>query len=73
MRSYLCEENRRKDEIIMQQAVTMQQITAAQEEPREFPGTVVEEPEGHEGRPFTEEAQEGSENPSWWRRWFGFH
>jgi excisionase family DNA binding protein len=69
--SYLREENRRKDEIIMQQAVTMRQITAAQE-PRESPETVAEEPEGPEEPPFTEEAQEDARPRSWWRRFFGF-
>jgi sigma-70-like protein len=47
--AYLRDENRRKDEIIMQQAMTMRQLTAAppQEpsEPRESPQTVEEEPE----------------------------
>ncbi len=69
--AYLREENRRKDEIIMQQAVTMRQLTAAQE-PRESPETVVEEPEGSREPPFTEEAQAGAERRPWWRRWFGF-
>src|SRR5215212_3251227 len=35
--AYLRDENRRKDEIIMQQAMTMRQITAASQEPSEPP------------------------------------
>jgi hypothetical protein len=35
--AYLRDENRRKDEIIMQQAMTMRQITAASQEPPESP------------------------------------
>jgi hypothetical protein len=69
--SYLREENRRKDEIIMQQAVTMRQLTAAQE-PREAPQTTAEDAGGSEPRPATEGAQEAPEPRSWWRRWFGF-
>jgi AcrR family transcriptional regulator len=72
--AYLRDENRRKDEIIMQQAMTMRQLTAAppQEpsETRESPQTVEEEPERAEPRPDASGAQE----PAWrrWRRrWFG--
>src|SRR5215208_5275110 len=72
--AYLREENRRKDEIIMQQAMTMRQPTAAppQEpsETRDPPQTVEEEPERAEPRPDASGAQE----PAWrrWRRrWFG--
>src|SRR5215217_8803272 len=72
--AYLRDENRRKDEIIMQQAMTMRQLTAAppQEpsETRESPQTVDEEPERAEPRPDASGAQE----PAWrrWRRrWFG--
>ena len=43
---YLRDENRRKDEIIMQQAMTMRQLSAAQpQEPTEAAETVDEEPE----------------------------
>ena len=45
---------------------------AALQEPPDGPQTAAEEPEGVRERPFTEEAQEGSERRSWWRRWFGF-
>ena len=44
---------------------------AALREARESAQTAAEDTEGHEERPFTEEAQEGSERRSWWRRWFG--
>src|SRR5215212_5836094 len=56
---YLRDENRRKDEIIMQQAMTMRQLSAAQ--PQEPPGdaeTVEEAPEGAEPRSATAEAQD---------------
>src|SRR5215203_5569564 len=56
---YLRDENRRKDEIIMQQAMTMRQLTAASSQ--ESPGdaeTVEEAPEGAEPRPATGEAQD---------------
>jgi excisionase family DNA binding protein len=66
--AYLREENRRKDEIIMQQAITMKQLTAgAPPMPREAPQTTAEDAGGVEPRPATGEAQEGSERP-WWRR-----
>jgi hypothetical protein len=69
--AYLRDENRRKDEIIMQQAMTMRQLTAAPpQEPSEAPETVEEEPERAEPRPATVESQEGVRRP-WWRRWFG--
>jgi hypothetical protein len=41
---------------------------AALREARESAQTAAEDAEGHEERPFTEEAQEGSERRSWWRR-----
>jgi excisionase family DNA binding protein len=66
---YLREENRRKDEIIMQQALTVRQLTAASsEEPPESP-----EPRS-EGPTPTESAggsEGGTERRSWWRRMFG--
>jgi hypothetical protein len=69
--AYLRDENRRKDEIIMQQAMTMRQLTAAPpQEPSEAPETVEEEPERaqpHSDRPV---AQEGIQRP-WWRRIIG--
>ena len=50
--AYLRDENRRKDEIIMQQAMTMRQLTAASSErppdERESAETVEEEPEFQE-------------------------
>ena len=83
--AYLRDENRRKDEIIMQQAMTMRQLTAASSqepsESRESPETIEEEPERAEPRPATVEAQEPSEalggrgsgtaRGSLWRRIFG--
>jgi hypothetical protein len=71
--AYLREENRRKDEIIMQQAMTMRQLTAAQhQEPTEAAETVQEEPEMADPQPDASGAQEGTQRP-WWRRWFGSH
>jgi hypothetical protein len=69
--AYLRDENRRKDEIIMQQAMTMRQLTAALQEPTEAAETVEEEPEGAEPRPTPGEAQEGTQRRPWWRRVFG--
>src|SRR5215213_367036 len=65
--AYLRDENRRKDEIIMQQAMTMQQLAAAQpqEEPPEAAETVEEEPEGAEPRSGAGEAHEGVQR-RWW-------
>jgi hypothetical protein len=63
--AYLRDENRRKDEIIMQQAMTMRQLTAAQsQEPTGAAETVEEEPERAEPHAATGEAQESA-----WRRW----
>jgi hypothetical protein len=68
---YLRDENRRKDEIIMQQAMTMRQLTAAQpQEPTEIAETVEEEPERAEPDSATGGPQEGIQRP-WWRRVFG--
>jgi hypothetical protein len=69
--AYLRDENRRKDEIIMQQAMTMRQLSAAQpQEPTEAAETVEEEPERAEPRSVTVESQESVQRP-WWRRVFG--
>jgi hypothetical protein len=68
--AYLRDENRRKDEIIMQQAMTMRQLSAASQEPAETAETVEEAPEGAEPRSAAGGAQEGSQRP-WWRRWLG--
>lgn len=67
--AYLREENRRKDEIIMQQAMTVRALTAPQEPPG---ASEASESPGPRERPFTEEEspQEGRERP-WWRRVFG--
>jgi len=43
--AYLRDESRRKDEIIMQQAMTMRQLSAASQEATEAAETVEEEPE----------------------------
>ena len=69
--AYLRDENRRKDEIIMQQAMTMQQLSAAP--PQESPGAseaVEEEPEEAEPRSGTPGPQEAAQRP-WWKRVFG--
>jgi hypothetical protein len=58
--AYLREESRRKDEIIMQQAVTMRALTAAEQgqEPVQR-----EEPPTHSGG-----SEAGTQRP-WWRFW----
>ncbi len=70
--AYLRDENRRKDEIIMQQAMTMRQLTAAPSQaPPEAAETAEEEAERVRPRSATEgphsEAQ-ATQRP-WWRRW----
>ena len=73
--AYLRDENRRKDEIIMQQAMTMRQLAAVpSQEPSEAAETVEEEPERAEPSSATVESQEGVQKPqerSWWRRLIG--
>ncbi len=63
--AYLREESRRKDEIIMQQATTMRQLTASPSQgPTEAPETVGEEPEeAEEPRSATPRPQAGPEGP----------
>ncbi len=63
--AYLRDENRRKDEIIMQQAVTMRQLSAASREPPEDAETVAEPPERTEPHPATVETEDelGAERP----------
>jgi DNA-binding Lrp family transcriptional regulator len=69
--AYLRDENRRKDEIIMQQAMTMRQLSAAQpQEPTEAAETVEEEPERAEPHSATGGTREDVQRP-WWRRVFG--
>jgi hypothetical protein len=73
---YLREENQRKDEIIMQQAMTMRQLTAPPEEDREEPPESPESPAPSDTPPEAsgeaQEAAERQEQRSWWRRFFGF-
>src|SRR5215203_4876160 len=71
--AYLRDENRRKDEIIMQQAMTMRQLTAAPPQPEatEAAETVEEQPEEAKPHPASGEAQESEQRRSWWRRIFG--
>jgi hypothetical protein len=76
--SYLREESRRKDEIIMQQAMTMRQLAAPPEDSHEEPSeaaqprpdtpTPTDAEPGLEGR---ETADTRPEDRSWWRRMFG--
>src|SRR5215217_9577900 len=62
--AYLRDENRRKDEIIMQQAMTMRQLAAApSQESTDAPETVEKEPERAEPRPVTVESQESVQRP----------
>lgn len=62
--AYLREENRRKDEIIMQQATTMRALTAPQEPP-ESSETAAEMPMGPEPSEAREEAQGAAQPRSW--------
>jgi len=69
--SYLRDENRRKDEIIMQQAMTMRQLTAAPpQETTEAAETVEEAPDRAEPHSGTTGSQERARRPLW-RRIFG--
>jgi DNA-binding Lrp family transcriptional regulator len=69
--AYLRDENRRKDEIIMQQAMTMRQLAPPpSQEPSEAADTVEEEPERAEHQAATVESQEGTQRP-WWRKLIG--
>jgi excisionase family DNA binding protein len=73
--TYLRDENRRKDEIIMQQAMTMRQLTAATPQEATEAAETVEEQQGRgQPRPDApgpqEGVQEGARRP-WWRRVFG--
>jgi exopolyphosphatase/pppGpp-phosphohydrolase len=71
--AYLRDENRRKDEIIMQQAMTMRQLSAAppQEHHTEAAETVEEESDRVvEPHSATVEPQEGAQMP-WWRKLIG--
>jgi excisionase family DNA binding protein len=70
--AYLRDENRRKDEIIMQQAMTMRQITAAApQEPPESPEAADEQQGRGEPRPDAPGAQGSVQRRPWWRRVFG--
>ena len=69
--AYLRDENRRKDEIIMQQAMTMRQLSAASpQEAADASETVEEEPDRAEPRTAAGGAQEGAQRRPWWRRVF---
>jgi hypothetical protein len=62
--AYLREESRRKDEIIMQQATTVRQLTAGSSpEPSEVPKTVEEEPEGAKPQSATTGVQASPQSP----------
>ncbi len=65
---YLREENRRKDEIIMQQAITMRQLSAP-----ESPQTDAEASgEGDVSERYSESGESREKQKrSWWRRLFG--
>jgi hypothetical protein len=61
---YLRAESRRKDEIIMQQATTVRQLTSgSSREPPESPETVEEESEGAEPHPATAGPQTSPQPP----------
>jgi hypothetical protein len=62
--AYLRDENRRKDEIIMQQAMTMRQLTAAEpQEPTEAAETLEAEPDRAEPHSSAGGAQEPVQRP----------
>ncbi len=63
--SYLRDENRRKDEVIMQQAMTMRALSAPEEPENLPPAAKEEEPPEDAG------GSEEQISRSWWRRWFG--
>ena len=65
------EEARRKDHLI---AALIERVPPQIESPErapESPRTDAEEPEGVEDQDASEGDREGSDRPSWWRRWFG--
>jgi excisionase family DNA binding protein len=67
---YLEEESRRKDEIIMQQALTMRQLATPHSPPESSETTT----EGEAGTGSTANApanDTGEPRRSWWQRWFG--
>lgn len=66
--SYLRDENRRKDEIIMQQAMTMRQLTAGT--PTDERESAVSAGEGASSGDVPTDRESGPERP-WWRRIFG--
>jgi hypothetical protein len=73
--AYLRDENRRKDEILMQQAMTMRQLSVGPVAPAgatsRSPESVEHGPEAQEEpRPGAGEDREATRSP-WWRRWFG--
>jgi hypothetical protein len=73
LREELAEERRRREEAERERDDLRRELYALRE-PREWPQTVVEEPEGaEEPRSSTGEAQEGAQRPQrpWWRRVFG--
>ena len=65
------DESRRKDAIIMSLTQRIPELEApASPGPRDGHETTAGGAEGTPPRPATEGAQEGSERPSWWRRFF---
>ena len=64
------DDSRRTDAIIMSLTQRIPELEGPREPP-DAPQAVAKNAGGVEARPFTEEAQEGSERRSWWRRWFG--
>ncbi len=72
--SYLRAENQRKDEIIMQQALTVRQLAAAPQDAAESTEGAGEASDTAEPRSAPEGTQESTSQPqerSWWRRVFG--
>jgi hypothetical protein len=70
--AYLRDENRRKDEIIMQQALTMRQLTAGEpQEPREPPTPSPEASEATTPQPERRASEEPAQRRPLWRRILG--
>ncbi len=64
------EERRRHDTLLAQLMQRIPELEAPRE-PRDGRQEPAEGPGGVKERPFTEEAQEGSERRLWWRKFFG--
>ena len=66
------EELRRKDHLLAAALERIPELPSPEAEPQDVHETATAEPDREEHRPATDDAQEGAERRSWWRRWFGF-